>query len=343
MQPTDKRNPAASVTLGGELATGWDSTERLPVRLESFGILKQRSDDFTSWAKNTLFPGLERFQKKTLLALDVCGSFMLFREYPSVNRSRMIGGCTCKKHLLCSLCASRRGVKNSVAYKQKIDQLKKDNPDFHVLHIIWTVKNGADLWERFTHIKKSMQALLRHRNNQALDHRRHTTEMFKLTGGVFAFEVKRGEAGAWHPHLHMLALLPKTEFIDAEKLKAEWLSITGDSTNVRIVYCENNSVFLEVFAYALKFSELENVDRWNAAMLLRKERLISSFGELRGIEVDKSDNDELLEGDLPYYDLIFSWQAGRYVKTIQVEQNSAESKERIRLAVVDSAKLRELV
>jgi hypothetical protein len=341
MDALNKRNPAASVTLGGELATGWDSSDRLPQRLESFAILKQRSDNFTAWAKSGAIYNPTRQQKKTILSLDTCGSFLLFRQYTSANRTRLIGGCTCKKHLLCALCASRRGVKNTQAYKEKFNQLQSVNPDLDVYFLTFTIKNGEDLLERFSHLRSSIQALLKKRNHQAASHRNIKTEMYKFIGGVFAYEFKRGSReNLWHPHIHMLALLPKGLRVDYEILKTEWLEITGDSSVINIQKAENDSAFLEVFAYALKFSEMENDDRWYASQLLANERLISSFGDVRGVVVDESNNDELLE-DEEYYDLIFNWEAGRYDLAFKVENNPAREQFNRENAHMRSAFIRE--
>lgn len=341
MSDSQKRNPAASVTLGGELATGWDSSDRLPVRLESFGILKQRSDDFTHWAKKGGLQEIDRATKKVLDSLDTCGSVLIFRQYTSSNRTRLIGGCTCKKHLLCAFCASRRGVKNTVAYKEKFNALQAENPDTDIYFLTFTVKNGDDLFERFSHLRKSMQSLLKNRNHEAALHRNIRTEITKFTGGVFAYEFKRGRnENLWHPHIHMLCLQPKGLRVDVEKLKDEWLKITGDSSVINIEKAVNDNAFLEVFAYALKFSEMENSDRWFASQLLRNERLISSFGDLRGVIVDESDNDELLDSDELFIDLLFSWLGGRYLKTFELEHNSEAEQIKRENALLRSSFLR---
>ena len=159
--------------------------------------------------------------------------------------------------------------------------------------------------------------------------------------GVFAYEFKRGSIeNLWHPHIHMLTLLPKGLRVDAEILKAEWLEITGDSSVINIQKAENDNAFLEVFAYALKFSEMENIDRWNASQILRNERLISSFGDLRGVVVDESDNDDLLDSDEPFFDLLFNWMGGRYGLKLKLEHNSKEEQIRRENAVFASSLLR---
>jgi hypothetical protein len=215
-------------------------------------------------------------------------------------------------HLLCPFCASRRGIKHSRIYKEKVDHLKAQaNDKLDLVFITFTVKNGADLHERFTHLRNSMRFLLKQRNNQRLSKGTHKTEMAKLTGGVFAYEFKRGSGSQdWHPHIHMLAMLPKNSQVDIAILKQEWLDITGDSSVINIKRADDNG-YLEVFAYALKFSEMENIDRWDAFNLLRRERLISSFGELRGVELPEEETDDLLDSNEPFVDVLYRWCLGR--------------------------------
>ena len=44
-------------------------------------------------------------------------------------------------------------------------------------------------------------------------------------------------------------------------------------------------MFMEVFKYAVKFSDLSLDDNWHAAQLLKGKRLLNSFGLFRGVEV----------------------------------------------------------
>jgi len=314
-----KEKPHFSDTLGGELKRGWDDTSRLTQRLESFGILKQRTQEFITWAVDAEISRESKAAIKTFRALDSCGDYLIFRNYLNSKRSRLIGACSCKQHLLCAFCASRRGVKHSVAYKEKVEELKAQSSNtLDLVFLTFTVKNGESLHETFTHLQHSMQRILKQRNNQARRTLVSETEMAKLTGGVFAYEFKRGSGlNLWHPHIHMLALLPKHEKIDIQKLKNEWLKITGDSSVINIEYCQNDEPYLEVFAYALKFSEMEHSDRWHAFKTLKGERLISSFGELRGLVIPESETDDLLDSDEPFVDDIFKWYANRGYKHLK--------------------------
>jgi hypothetical protein len=73
--------------------------------------------------------------------------------------------------------------------------------------------------------------------------------------------------------------------------------------------------FLEVFKYALKFADLADPDRLHAYKTLKGKRLQGSFGNLRGLDVEPSDSDELLD-DLPYIERMFSFVSGvGYVET----------------------------
>jgi len=313
MSLPNNEKPRLSVTLGGELKRGWDDSSRLNQRLESFDILKQRTQEFITWAVDSDVSRESKQAIKTFRALNTCGDYLIFRNYQVSQRSRLIGACSCKQHLLCAFCASRRGVKHSVAYKEKVEQLKAESGEtLDLVFITFTIKNGPDLLDRFLHLKSSIQKLLKQRTNNLSRHTEHPTQMIKAVAGVFAYEFKRGSnSNEWHPHIHMLALLPKHQKIDAHKLKNDWLNVTGDSSVVNIEYCQNDVPYLEVFAYALKFSEMEHIDRWHAFNKLKGERLISSFGDLRGLTITESENDELLDSDEPFVDVLFTWCASR--------------------------------
>lgn len=304
MKETTKNNPSPESVLAGDLVKGWDSTDRLSDRIDSYDTLKERTMEFVDWATDGGVPMVTKETAKIFRNLNTCGSYLIFRNYTRSNISRLIGACSCKQHLLCAFCAARRGVKNSVAYKEKIDILRQEKPHLRLLLVTFTVKNGPDLWERFSHLRSSMQAFLRRRNDSQ---RRDTPSSFKsVDGGVFAYEFKRGMGSIeWHPHIHMLALVDSRVFINHNHVKDEWLSITGDSSVVNLEQVISDNAFLEVFAYALKFSELEHSDRWQGFNDLRGEKLISSFGSLRGVDVPELETDELLDSEEPWVDMIY--------------------------------------
>jgi hypothetical protein len=99
-----------------------------------------------------------------------------------------------------------------------------------------------------------------------------------------------------------------------ERLSREWHAITGDSfvVDVRpIDLADPAAGFLEVFKYALKFSDMSPADTYAAHLVLRGRRLVGSAGAFRGIEVPESLTDEPLDG-LPYVELLYRYLAGGY-------------------------------
>lgn len=307
MVKSEKEKPECKDILAEDLQTGWDSTDRIPERLESYSNLKEATSEFTEWARDGGIPQFTREETRLFRKVENCGSYLIFRNYLTSNRSRMTGACSCKEHLICSFCAARRGVRNARAYQGRVEALKVENPSQRLVLVTFTVQNGPNLIERFIHLKNSMQAFLRRRNDSL---RRDTPSSFHLVnGGVFAYEFKRGAGlDLWHPHIHMLALVPSDGFLDWQAVKDEWNLITGDSHVVNFSEVTDDSAFLEVFAYALKFSEMTFPDRWHAFSILKGERLISSFGSLRGVEVPESSSDDLLDSDEPWVDLIFKYR-----------------------------------
>lgn len=307
MVKNDKEKPLSMEILADDMQRGWDSTDRLPDRLESYSNLKEATSEFTEWARDGGIPQFTRHESKLFRKVENCGSYLIFRNYLSSSRSRLIGACSCKEHLICSFCAARRGVRNARAYQERVEVLKTENPSQRLILVTFTVKNGPILIERFIHLKNSIQSFLRRRNDSL---RRDTPSSFHLVnGGVFAYEFKRGSGlDLWHPHIHMLILAPSDGFLDWQAVKDEWLSVTGDSSVVNFSEVTDDSAFLEVFAYALKFSEMSHSDRWYAFSILKGERLISSFGSFRGVEVPDSATDDLLDSDEPWVDLIFKYR-----------------------------------
>ena len=68
---------------------------------------------------------------------------------------------------------------------------------------------------------------------------------------------------------------------------------------------------MEVFKYAVKFSDLTLEDNWFAAQRLKGKRLLNSFGLFRGVEVPESLLDEPLDS-LPYWDRFYRFIQGEY-------------------------------
>lgn len=242
-----------------------------------------------------------------------CGDYLVFRHYFTVDKVRLHGASLCRKHLLCPLCAIRRGAKSLAAYLQRWEVIRAEKPLLRPFLITLTVKDGDDLAERFKHLHKSQRELWmrKHRGRVA-------SPLAGVEGAVWSYEVKRGSgSGAWHPHLHMIALAECQP--DAFELSAEWKRITGDShiVDVRPISQEDPaSGFIEVFKYAVKFSDQPPADTVHAWETLAGKRLLGSAGAFRGVEVPESllDDPEGF-GDLPWVALFYRYLRGGYTLT----------------------------
>jgi hypothetical protein len=102
------------------------------------------------------------------------------------------------------------------------------------------------------------------------------------------------------------------EMPDKDRLSREWHDITGDSFIVDVRPIDQGdpaSGFLEVFKYALKFSDMEPADTWEAFGVLAGRRLVGSAGLFRGIEIPEQLTDEPLD-DLPFVELLYRYLRG---------------------------------
>ncbi len=285
-----------------------EGIEALPGRLNRYGKAKNGALDVADYMES-LPEGEARYLplRKTAQRLRQCGDYLVFRHYYTVDRVRLHGANLCGKHLLCCLCAIRRGAKYLKAYLVRFEVLLQQNPNLKAYLVSLTVKNGPDLGERFNHLFKSQRELW-HRK-----HRGRGSALDGVAGAVWSYEVKRGQgSGQWHPHLHMIALAESEP--DAIQLSNEWHNITGDSfvVDVRPISQEDPaSGFVEVFKYAVKFSEQEPADTVQAWATLSGKRLIGSAGLFRGVEVPESllDDPADLE-DLPYVTLFYRYLRG---------------------------------
>jgi len=275
--------------------------EALPKRIDRYGKAKKSALDIADYMET--LPD----HQATARRLKACGDYLVFRHYYTVDRVKLHGASLCMKHLLCSLCAIRRGAKYLKAYLVRFQVLQEQNPKLNAYLVTLTVKDGADLAERFKHLFNSQRELW-HRK-----HRGRGSVLDGVAAAVWSYEVKRGQgSGLYHPHLHMIALAESMP--DQVQLSSEWHNITGDSfiVDVRPISQEDPaSGFIEVFKYAVKFSEQSPADTVHAWVILASKRLIGSAGLFRGVVVPESllDDSEGLE-DLPYITMFYRYLRG---------------------------------
>lgn len=290
------KNPQFEEPLAGELEKGADSAEALPRRIERYGKARERATLMADYAKS-------HHHDKEFRLLDGCGNYLQFRHYYTVDKVRLHAASLCRKHLLCPLCAIRRGSKALGAYLERFAAIKAEKPSLKPYFVTFTVKNGEDLWERFLHLRQSLQRMNKRRSLQ-----RGQFEVEKAEGAVWSYEVTNRGKG-WHPHAHAIWLCEVAP--DQAMLKSEWEALTGDSHQVKVVAMEGDEVdgFLEVFKYSLKFGDLDLADNWEAYKILSGQNLLASFGCFRGVEVPEFLLDEPLD-DLPFFKLLYRYIRG---------------------------------
>lgn len=299
-----KSKPLTVQSLAAEGQEGFQ-TDQLKARLDRYGNARENALQFRDFL-------LVQQEHKLADALGDCGNYATFRHYFTVGETRLSKFCTCKKHLLCPLCAIRRGAKAIRVYLARVKSLMASDALLRPYMVTFTVKNGSDLEERYKHLSGNLRAYHRKRSRT-----RQTGEVLKAKSAVWSYEFTN-KGNGWHPHAHAIWLCHTPP--DAFALSEEWHQLTGDSYIVDVRPVDMSDPiggFCEVFKYAMKFSDLPDFERLTAYHTLKGKRLQDSFGDLRGLDIEPSDSDELLD-ELPYIERLFYYQRG--VGYVEAEQ-----------------------
>lgn len=316
----ETKNPLLSEILAD------DATEGHSKRLSRYAAAKARQLQVVDYIVQQNVISDKPLLVKEHKALDECGGFLVFRHYYQLEKYRLLAGCTCKKHLLCALCAIRRAAKCVAVFSEKINHVTLGQ-EYDTLLITLTVKNGSDLAERYNHLQKSFQKLLQKRKDALKTKPTQETLLKHVSGAIYSYEVTISDNGEYHPHMHMIALVPKGIFTYQERiikkkavrvavdlwacLVQDWQDITGDSKIVDVRKIENEedqiSALVETFKYALKFSEMDVETQVACYLVLKSRRMIGSMGALFGVKLPDNLNDELLPGEEKYVDLVYQY------------------------------------
>lgn len=256
-------------------------------KLSRYASAKQRqelvSDYILQDIKET---GNQKFQKEAV-ALCECGQALIFRDYFTLGIKKLVAGVTCKKHLLCALCAIRRAAKCIALYSDKINLVEADQ-DLEEVMITFTIKHKSEdsLQDSFDFLLGCMKKLLQLRRNALKKNAETYTEMKNVLGAVYAYEVTFSKENGFHPHCHMIALVPKGAYeyrrmtikgksvlvpqILKDGIIEDWKKITNGSYIVDVRKIEKKEfpeqgediqgsrleALVEVFKYALKMNRL---------------------------------------------------------------------------------------
>lgn len=351
----EMKKPSQGSALTGDSCKGFDEISNFTDRVTRYSEAKTRQLRILNHIR-----GLSQVEKSDLRLhsyldfsklqsqLGGCGNYLVFNQYYTVGKVRLAKASFCKNHLLCQLCAIRRGAKQVQSYMDRCDVIESKNKNLKPYLLTLTVKNGEDLAERYDHLRKSVTKMLKRRRDY-LEKGRGFSNLAKAYGGVFSYEMTKRKNG-YHPHVHMVIYLDKTDCIDfpiddrphyfgdkfndltpAQKkiekqkwknytdlaskseLSKEWFKITGDSkiVDLRPISQDRASGLVEVFKYALKFSDLDPEENVIAYSYLKGKRLTGSFGNLWGVKVPEKLTDEQIE-DLPYVELFYKYTKSGY-------------------------------
>lgn len=262
-----------------------------------------------------------------------CGNFLLFRHFPTVAETKLRAANFCSTHLVCGFCAIRRGARMMARYLDRFARIRAELPTLQPYLVTLTVRNGVNLAERLAHLEKCLTRLNKRRQGK-----RSQSLMTQVRGAVWSYEVTYSEANGWHPHVHAIWLA--SEAPDQYALRSEWQEITGDSfmCDVRaIAQSPGDGIdgetdpyakgFAEVFKYALKAAQLPAAQVVHAFKVMKRKRLVRSFGEFYGVPDPQPGElaDEMPEGELPFIDLLFRYAGGEryeWVRTVEYEIDS---------------------
>lgn len=275
-------------------------------KLKRYGTAKNRNRQMATYLVGVAAEAsrYERLPTGRLASrLYDCGSELLFRHYLEHQRTQLIRSSSCKLHVLCPLCAIRRGAYMLRRYVERVKYLSTWC-DFELVTL--TVKNGPDLGERMGHLRSGFRKL-RERAKKGYSALAH------VQGAVWATEFTKSAEG-WHPHIHMVVAVekgsPRIRWGEGSELAADWLAATGDSHIVHAKRIEAGdegivAALCETLKYAVKFGDLDLSDNWHAYRTLKGQRLIASAGLLYGLVLpdDANLDDEQLDG--PYIDFLF--------------------------------------
>jgi len=313
--------PVYSSGLDDESLSIWERVDRLGRGKEQnktmVAFLGELLDREEYHSNGKFDPKVQKIYER----MDTCSTWLTFRHYTDHDKNRLFAANFCGRHLLCQACAIRRGAQKLQAYSTRIKFVLEESPRLTPWMITLTVKNGVDLLGRFNHLMNNFKRIQKQRSKRLQGARGYApTEFEKIAGAVFSYEVPRSKDGeTWHPHIHMLVLCeskPDVGFVnpltgEGHGLRKEWFDLTGDSFMVDVRRNEDQPIIemaCEVMKYAVKFSNQEPEETWEAFQALNGRRLFGSFGNLRGVKVPKSMLDAPLDG--PFIEYVYRYFGG---------------------------------
>ena len=333
----EKKNAlAGSQSPNSDPCEGLNPVENHARRIERLSRAKTRQQEMSAHLEEQKNLGSNENKHRAAVVqerMDSCGTYLIFRNYFTVDEIKLKRASFCKQFRTCPICAIQRAGKMTEAYVGRYEQVKQGWPELNAFFVTLTVKDGPDLMERLEHVQ-SCHKVLQQRMRDAKRGQASKSVWANVEGVLGAYEITKGaNSGLWHPHAHLVVLAPSMP-VDGDgrcrALEEEWRGITGDSYVVDVRPFDENQTatksFCEVFKYVLKFSELSLADNWHAAEMMAGRRMTFSYGCLRGVKVPEelTDDDSELEY-LPFVEMLYTYavRVGYNLRSVSQAKTSA--------------------
>lgn len=293
-------------------------------RVERLSAHKRRTLSFLHHLSTTA----NSLSEKQIYRYTTCHSYLLFHQYPELKKTKLHYALHCDNHLICPCCAIRRAAKGVKRYEDRVTELLRRNSSLRLYYVVLTVRNDEDLDRAYQHLMNSVKVLTR-RRRQAQSYFNTGNKKFisaansvfaKVAAGAYSVEVKKGQNSClWHPHINFLLLTEQALY--ASEIKSEWESITIDSfmaSCIEVGATAEQSIksgLVEIFKYAMKFSDQRNEDVLYAWELLHGRRMMGSFGAFRGIDIQADDQEDLSMYEYEELFYKFSYDTEKYEKS----------------------------
>ena len=120
-----KKTPVSAQVLADGAPTRVDEASNFGDRIARYSQAHSRTLEMLEHLRGA--PGVEA--TKTAASLATCGNYLHFREYFTVGKVRLHNATFCKQHLVCPLCAIRRGAKALGAYLARWQVIQEEHPE----------------------------------------------------------------------------------------------------------------------------------------------------------------------------------------------------------------------
>lgn len=319
---TSKRNPGSQCLAADDPGQKEDPHKK---RINKLSDYRQTAIDTITEIKK-ITSSDDPYWMDVLKPIHSCSNYLSFRHFFEISsdyqrvypdQPKLYQVFTCKRHLICPVCALLRQQRLHRRLLPIIEQILNENSDLKAYHLTLTVKNQKDLLPAFNTLIHGLRDrfTVRRRQRTSKRYKKHT-EFSKIEGAIYAVEVTRGKkAKLWHPHIHMMilckdkpyvlnnkelyksGLMFTPELLPAGSLNYEWYNLTGGiQVNLDEIKATEGDILFnllcEVVKYGIKPGELCTKDIMTVYSNLSGKRLLGTIGNLRGVKIPDAGPDE---------------------------------------------------